>query len=156
MNDSMRMERLRGRVLVYTNILIYSTLSADARNERAQGILALRNSPNVKLYVSVQNLAEMYPNLTGPKNSHPDTPELARRKIESIAGLAALNVLPVTLTISRRALQLCERYSVTRQRYFDLQLVATMLEEGIDTVLTENSKDFERIEEISVVNPFLD
>jgi predicted nucleic acid-binding protein len=31
-----------------------------------------------------------------------------------------------------------------------------MLEEGIDTVLTENSKDFERIEEISVVNPFLD
>ena len=109
MNDSMRIERLRGRVLVDTNILIYSTLSADARNERAQEILALRNSPNVELYVSVQNLAEMYPNLTEPKNRHPDTPELARRKIESLAGMAEPNVFPVTLTLSRLALQLFAR-----------------------------------------------
>jgi predicted nucleic acid-binding protein len=151
----MNVKQLKGRVLVDTNVLIYATLSADGRCARAQEVLALRNSPNVELCVSVQNLAEMYPNLTGPKNSQPDTPELARRKIESIAGLSALNVLPMSLTISRRALQLCERYSVTRQRYFDMQLVATMLEEGIATILTENSKDFEGIEEISVVNPFL-
>ena len=152
----MNVERLRGRVLVDTNVLIYATLRADGRYERAQEVLGLRNSHAVELCVSVQNLAEMYPNLTGPKNSQPDTPELARRKIESIAGLDALNVLPLSLGISRRALQLCERYSVTRQQYFDMQLVATMLEEGVGTILTENSKDFEGIEEISVVNPFLD
>mgnify|MGYP003565748672 CR=1 FL=1 len=65
-------------------------------------------------------------------------------------------MLPLSLGISRRALQLCERYNIVRQRYFDMQLVATMLEEGIGTILTENSKDFEEIEDITVVNPFLD
>ena len=152
----MNVDRLRGRILVDTNVLIYATLSGDSRHEPSREVLALRESPKIELCVSVQNLAEMYLNLTGPKNSNPDTPELARRKIESITGLNGLQVLPLSLGISRRALQLCERYNIVRQRYFDMQLVATMLEEGIGTILTENSKDFEEIEDITVVNPFLD
>lgn len=152
----MTYERLSGSVLVDTNVLIYATLEADPRYARAREVLSLRFSPTIQLCVSVQNLAEMYPNLTGSKNSLPDTPEIARRKIESIAGLEGIIVWPLSLSITRRALSLCQDYKISRQRYFDMQLAATMLEEGIDTVLTENSKDFEGIEGIRVVNPFLD
>lgn len=149
------LERLSGSVLVDTNVLIYATLEADPRHARAREVLSLRLSPTVQLCVSVQNLAEMYPNLTGSKNSLPDTPEIARRKIESIAGLEGIIVWPLSLSITRRALSLCQEFNISRQRYFDMQLAATMLEEGIGTILTENSKDFEGIKEIRVVNPFL-
>lgn len=149
------LERLSGSVLVDTNVLIYATLEADPRYARAREVLSLRLSPTVQLCVSVQNLAEMYPNLTGSKNSLPDTPEIARRKIESIVGLEGIIVWPLSLSITRRALSLCQEFNISRQRYFDMQLAATMLEEGIGTILTENSKDFEGIKEIRVVNPFL-
>lgn len=150
----MSVERLRGRILLDTNVLIYATLDADPRFERAREVLSLRSAASVEVFVSVQNLAEMYPNLTGPKNSRPDSPELARLKIQSIAGLDSISVLPLNLPIARRALELCEHYSITRQRYSDMQLAATMIEERIDTIVTENAKDFDRIEGISVVNPF--
>jgi len=146
--------KLGGRLLVDTNVLIYATLENDPRHPRAREALALRGSPEVELFVSVQNLAEMYPNLTGPKNHPPDTPELARRKIESIAQLGGITILPIQLPVQRRALELCERHQIRRQRYFDAQLAACMLEEGIETILTENDRDFADIPEIRAVNPF--
>ena len=96
----MRVKALTGRVLVDTNVLIYATLSADPRHEQARQVLAQRHRPEVAMFVSVQNLVEMYPNLTGPKNQPPDSPELAREKILSLARLRGLTVLPLTLELS--------------------------------------------------------
>ena len=146
--------KLQGRLLVDTNVLIYATLEKDPRHTRAREVLAWRGSPRVGLFISVQNLAEMYPNLTGPKNQPPDPPELARRKVESIARLSGLTVLPIQMSLQRRALQLCERHQIKRQRYFDAQLAASMLEEGIETILTENDRDFADITEVRAINPF--
>ena len=81
----------------------------------------------------------MYPNLTGPKMEIPDSPAVARKKILSIAELPALTVLPVTLEIQREALALCERHAVRKQRYFDMQIAATMIRNDIGTILTENT-----------------
>ncbi|MDQ8209178.1 PIN domain-containing protein [Coraliomargarita algicola] len=150
----MSAEHLMGRVLVDTNVLIYATLAGDDRHEQARDVLDLRFREGLELCVSVQNLAEMYPNLTGPKNNPPDSPELARTKIDSIAGLDFLTVLPLSLSITRRALRLCETYSIRRQQYFDMQLVGTMLEEGISFLLTEKVKDFKPIKGIRAINPF--
>lgn len=150
----MTVENLAGRVLVDTNVLIYATLAADPRHQRAQEVLALRNRPGVELFISVQNLAEMYPNLTGPKNLPPDSPALARKKIESISRLRGLTVLPLTLDGIHRALDLCVKGEITRQKYFDQQLVALMLRENIPLILTENDKDFSNIQGITPINPF--
>lgn len=73
----MRVDGLKGRILVDTNVLIYATLMGDSRHGVAREILALRHHPEVELFISVQNLAEMYPNLTGPKNQPPDSPAVA-------------------------------------------------------------------------------
>lgn len=151
----MNVERLFGRVLVDSNVLIYATLSGDERHGKAKEVLDLRHRRDIELCVSVQNLAEMYPNLTGPKNNPPDSPEVARAKIDSIAALDQLTVFPLGLSITRRALQLCVLHSVSRQQYFDMQLAATMLEEGIGVLLTENVKDFEPVEGIRAINPFV-
>lgn len=150
----MRVEELTGRVLIDTNVLIYATLAADSRFQQAQEVLALRHRGAVELFVSVQNLAEMYPNLTGPKNQPPDSPDLAREKIRSLARLRGLTVLPLTRETIHHALDLCVADGVTRQNYFDRQLAALMIREGIPIILTENDADFVGIEGLTAINPF--
>lgn len=150
----MNVKRLSGRLLIDTNVLIYATLAADARHQQAQKILSLRNYSGIEMFVSVQNLAEMYPNLTGPKNQPPDSPSLAREKILSFSRLRGITVLPLTMESVQHALDLCVTGNVTRQNYFDRQLVALMLREGIPTIITENVKDFAGIEGIRAINPF--
>ncbi|MCC5808659.1 MAG: PIN domain-containing protein [Opitutales bacterium] len=148
-------EPVRGRVLLDTNVLIYATLRGDRRHVRAREILDLRAEAGVDVFVSVQNLAEMYPNLTGPKNKPPDSPQVARAKIRAVAALQGITVIPVTLQMNNRALELCELYGRIRQDYFDMQLVAAMQIEEIATILTENTPDFSGIDGIAAVNPFL-
>ena len=96
----------------------------------------------------------MYPNLTGPKMAKPDEPAVARAKIRSIASLPALEVLPLTGDVQAIALELCEKHGVTRQRYYDAQIVATMMAHGIGTLITENTRDFSAFPEIRAVDPF--
>jgi predicted nucleic acid-binding protein len=136
-------------------VLIYATLAADPRHQRAQEVLALRDRAGVELFISVQNLAEMYPNLTGPKNQPPDSPALAREKIQAISRLRGLTVLPLTLDSVHRALDLCVAGGITRQKYFDRQLAALMLRDNIPVILTENDKDFINMDGITPVNPFV-
>lgn len=150
----MNVEGITGRVLVDTNVLIYATLAADARHKRAREVLALRHRPAIELFISVQNLAEMYPNLTGPKNQPPDSPTLARDKIRSLSRLRGLKVLPLTLESIHHALDLCVEGGITRQHYFDRQLAALMLRENIPVILTENARDFMGIDGITPLNPF--
>jgi predicted nucleic acid-binding protein len=146
------MKAAEGRVLVDTNVLIYATLEDDPRHARSREVLVAPGGGD--RFVSVQNLAEMYPNLTGPKMEHPDPPAVARAKIQSIAALPTLQVLPLTGDVQAIALELCEKYGITRQRYFDAQLAATMIAHGIRTLLTENTEDFKGMTEIRAINPF--
>jgi predicted nucleic acid-binding protein len=141
-----------GRVLIDTNILIYATLENDPRSERSRELLLAKGEQ--ERYTSVQNLAEMYPNLTGPKMERPDDPAVARAKIQSIASLPSIQVLPLTGDVQSVALELCEKYGITRRRYYDAQIAATMVVHGIRTLLTENDGDFKDMSEIRAVNPF--
>lgn len=150
----MSVDSITGRVLVDSNVLIYATLAGDHRHARAKEVLALRHRASIELFISVQNLAEMYPNLTGPKNQPPDSPELAREKIGSLARLRGLNVLPLTQETVQHALDLCVKDGVTQQLYFDYQLAALMLRENIPVILTENVADFANITGITPINPF--
>lgn len=148
------MPEIKGAFLVDTNVLLYATLANDPRHLAAQAVIQSRLLPGNRMSISTQNLAEMYPNLTGPKTQPADSPEVARQKIAAYARLDAVTVHAVTRSVVERALLLCEEYRVTGQRYFDLQLMALMLEEGIFTIVTENEKDFREIRGIQVVNPF--
>lgn len=150
----MRIDELRGRFLIDTNVLIYATLEGDPRYRRAQQVIKKGADNLCEAFISVQHLAEMYPNLTGPKTKPPDSPELARKKISSIGQLHFLEVLPTSYEVVTTALELCCKYELTLQVYFDMQLVATMLVNQIPTLITENDKDFSLVTEISAWNPF--
>jgi predicted nucleic acid-binding protein len=148
------MRKLSGRCLLDTNVLIYATTRDDPRHEAAIGLFERARVGEFDAVISVQNLAEMYPNLTGPKRKPPDSPELARQKIESIARLQFIEVFPITDAVLFVALTLCEQHGITRQDYFDMQLAAAMQVNGVPTLLTENASDFPRIEGIRAIDPF--
>jgi predicted nucleic acid-binding protein len=43
---------------------------------------------------------------------------------------------------------------VTGQRIFDVFLVATMMDNQVRTLYTQNTKDFSRFTDIQAINPF--
>lgn len=145
---------MSGNFLVDSNILIYATLAGDRRHAAALEVLDRRRLPGCRMFISAQNLAEMFPTLTGPRTQPTDSPALARKKIRAVASLHPCTVLPVTRQVVDLALELCETHNISRQRYFDMQIVATMLLEGIPEIVTENTSDFEGIPGIRAVNPF--
>lgn len=116
------------RALIDTNILICATLIGDPRFEVAQHVVLGANETWGDRSVSVQNLAEIYPNLTGPKMTPADSPEVAAKKIQALARLAHITVLPTTVETIRATTELTARFSVARQDYFDIQLAALMVE----------------------------
>lgn len=147
-------------VFIDTNVLIYATLSRDERYKTALQIVrgtiteGTEDKHQHRKYISVQNLGEMYPNLTGPKMSVPDSPETAVRKIKSIASIPDITVLPLTYDVVQLALELCEKYGRLKQDYFDMQIAAFMKRYGIGFIYTENTADFTEIDGIQAVNPF--
>jgi predicted nucleic acid-binding protein len=148
------MPTINGRYLIDTNVLIYATLADDPRSERARQVIERGRDAGCESLVSVQNLAEMYPNLTGPKKQPPDSPAEARSKIAQLAALPYLEVLPLTTSILLCALQLAQERGIRRQKYFDMQLAATLRVHNIPTLVTENEEDFADIPQLQVVNPF--
>ena len=148
------MNVLDGSCLIDTNVLIYATTRTDPRHPAAADVLRQARAGGYAANVSGQNLAEVYPALTGPKRKPPDTPQQAGRRIGRLAGRPYLRVLPVDAAVVLRALELCENYGTTRQDYFDMQLVAATTLHGVETVVTENVKDFRHVREVRVVSPF--
>jgi predicted nucleic acid-binding protein len=128
--------------LIDSNVLIYATLRGDPRFDVARELVLGSDGVWGKRFVSVQILAEMYPNLTGPNMEIPDSPEAAAEKVRALCHLPHITVLPVTSAVIERALDLCALHGVRRQRYFDAQLVALMSEYNLQRIYTENVSDF--------------
>jgi len=95
------MKEIKGKCLLDTNVLIYATLESDARFKISQTILL--SSSQAQLFVSTQNLAELYPNLTGPKMQNPDRPEIARA--------SSITLLNVRFSAIEYFLALCKTFS---------------------------------------------
>ncbi len=61
-------------------------------------------------------------------------------------------IVPKDTTISR-LVSMLDRHDVKRRDIFDAFLVATMLDNGVRTIYTQNVKDFEGYPGIQVINP---
>ena len=64
-----------------------------------------------------------------------------------------ISILPVPVDIVERWLGLLQTHPVTRARIFDVQLVATMLGNGVRRIYTFNVRDFTPFPELEVLLP---
>lgn len=142
-------------LLFDTNVLVYAHDPISKNYRKALKLRRAALKGELEVCISYQNIAELYSVLTNPvKLSRPYAPAAAAELCELyIKSKNLQKIVPTEQTYSE-ALRLAGRVGATSAKIFDCLLVATALEYGIDTVYTENTKDFEPFKSIKAVNPF--
>jgi predicted nucleic acid-binding protein len=134
--------------LVDANILVYAASPAVPEYAASRALLESAR----KLCVSSQVFAEFYSVVTNPRRvTVPFAPAEARAFIGAV--LPRFDVLPVTAAVVVCWADLAEKHRVTGADVFDLQLVATMLENGVRRIYTYNRRDFEPFANLEVLTP---
>ena len=136
-------------MLVDSNILIYSINLSSPKNKKAQSFL--QNNVG-DLEIAHQNIFETLRVLTHPKFPSPMKVDKAIDAIESI--LQGCRVISPDYRTHQITLELIKKYSLSADKIFDAYLVATALGNDIKVIATDNIKDFKRISEVKVINPF--
>lgn len=138
------------KILIDSNILIYSLLKKSPYFETSRDILKKTES----LFISSQNLIETYRVITSKQFQVEDvfTPNEANEILDIFSNNMNL-VYPrrETLMILKN---LFSKYEISSYDVYDANLVATMIDFGINYIYTNNDSDFKKYKEINVVNPF--
>lgn len=146
------MNYMTGEFFVDSNVIIYAFDTADKKkHQAAKDLLTKCWTGKVKLIVSTQNLSEFFVNVTH-KISKPISESEAYEIVQSIVDSNCwIKIAPKAETIPK-AIKL---FIENKNGYWNALIAATMMENGIFTIITENTKDFAKIKEITAKNPFV-
>lgn len=137
-------------ILIDSNILVYSINVSSPKHKKAQNFL----KKNIgKFVVAHQNIFESLRVLTHPKFTSPMKPHDAIKAVERI--LKAGEVVSPDYKTYQVALELIKKYNLAADKIFDAYLAATCISSNIDTIATDNVKDFKVFPQIQVINPFM-
>lgn len=130
-------------IFVDTNILTYATIDAAPFHTEARTLLDKLWDEDALLYISHQVIREYIVNATRPQNYSPAIP--AKAVLEQVEDFRkSFFILPDTAAVLARFLELIGNVTVGGRPVHDTNIVATMLANEIDTLLTHNTKDFAR------------
>ena len=135
------------KTLVDTNVLVYALQPDSDRQAKAVAFikdLVTRESG----VVGAQNLAE-FCSLATEKFAKTMDFEQASSFLSEVS--KSLEVISYDENTVAQALKLSYLHDL---HFFDALLAAAMSERGIETIATENEKDFKKIPWLKVVNPF--
>ena len=142
------MTRIAELSLVDANVLVYAATPAAPQYLASRAVLEVATS----LCVSPQVFAEFYSVVTNSRRvTAPFSPAEARAFIDAI--LPRFEVAPMLGAVVTRWAELAETHRVRVADIFDLQLVATMLENGVRRIYTYNRSDFQLFNELEIVTP---
>lgn len=136
------------KILIDTNILVYAHHKKEGVRHTVSAELVNHFIDEETLILSIQNLAE-FSRVLGEKVFPPLDKNLIRQYVFDLA--ACSKVIPYNTHTVMDALSLSKEYQI---HFFDALLAATMQENGIDVIYTENTKDFGKIPWLKAVNPF--
>lgn len=77
-------------------------------------------------------------------------PKEAGYRVGTIFDSKRTSFLKMDVKTIKNAFELCERYNILTN---DAGIVASMLENNVDTIYTDNVRDFRKIDKIRVINP---
>lgn len=141
------------KCLVDTNVLLRSVQLSHPMNSAAAGSIdsCLRNAET--LVIIPQNVIEFWCVATRPEAANGLGLSAAETAQRINAFRIALVRLPDTNEIFDEWDRLVAEYQVLGKRVYDARLVAAMLVHDVTHILTFNTDDFKRFDEITVVNP---
>ena len=132
---------------VDTNVLIYAEdRDAKRKHEIARDLVVeLWNERNG--VVSVQVLQEFYVNVTRKLKK----PLTVPRALEIVEEYSTWTVIENTARLLVRAIDLQQKH---RLSFWDSMIVQAAIDAGCETLLTEDLNAGQRIESVTIVNPF--
>ena len=134
-----------------TNILVYAYDTTDAQKHLiAKNLLERCWKKEVVYTLSAQNLAEFFVVATR-KIPHPISPAVAEQIVKDISSFSHWKVLYYDATTVLFAIHLS---ASLKRGFWDALLAATMLQQGVCGIYTENTVDFKPLKQIAVINPF--
>lgn len=140
--------------LIDTNILVYAYNEDVEFHEEALRILENALNKNINAAIADKSLFEFFAIITDKKRV--ENPITIDEAIEIIDFLVDSNIKIIYSSPFSflKTLELTKKYQVKKQDIFDINLVALMIQNKIDTIITADDKHFKNIKEISVLNPF--
>ena len=138
------------------SILVYAYNLDSPFNPRASAFLEEEVlTGNIKACLPYQSLYEFYAVITDPARvEKPVKSEKANEIIETYMRARNIPKIYARKSNLRNVLDLISKYNVAKQEIFDAVLVATLLDNGVDGIITKNTKHFERFEFLKVLSPF--
>ena len=137
--------------LVDTNVLVYALYPESEHHAASRSLLDQAQAGPTAICLVPQILTEFYAVVTNAKRvTAPRQAEEALDAIEKILGMPGMILLPVPGDLVSRWVCLVRKYRVTGAAVFYLQLVATMLGNGVKKIFTFNRDHFDRFDEVEV------
>ena len=140
-------------IFVDTNILAYAY---DRSEKRKHGICqklvrdAFEGESTTNLCLSNQILGELFVVLTG-KVARPLTKEHASTIVRGYIDSPKWKKVNYDHSTVRRVLD--DKATIRNTPFWDLLIAETMKDAGVDTLYTENTKDFQRVPWVKAINP---
>ncbi len=134
--------------LVDTNIIVYAYETEDSlRKKKSLEILEKCYKKEITLAISNQNLAEF--SVVSLKKLKLNT-NIVKNIIRDISNFENFKKINYKRKTILSAIDISEEHKMS---FWDSLIAATMIENGILNIYTENSKDF-KIPSLKVINPF--
>lgn len=135
------------RCMIDTNVLVYSIVDSSPKHKEARDYLTLLAGNNVELCITFQIAREFLVILTrGNIFESKFTVDEALIELESI--LLSMSLLDENNQSFQCLLELISRYEVKGKKIHDTNIVALMITHGIKRLMTYNTKDFTRFDEV--------
>ena len=143
-------------ILFDSNILVHAHSTASAFHAAARHLRDQAAQGSIDACLSPQVLCEFFAVMTDDRAVKPAlTPAQAKRELHAYWYESRFKkIVPKEGTILR-LIRLLEQHGVKRRDIFDAFLAATMLDNDVRVIYTQNTKDFEIYQELQVINPFI-
>ncbi len=134
--------------LVDTNILVYAYDRSERKKHELAKEAVKSNWARQTGALSIQNLVEFHSIVTG-KIQKPLALDRAKQIVlDLIDGFEILKYSESTI------INAINNQAIYKIPFWDALIVATMEENSIETIITENEKDFKKVKWVKTINPF--
>lgn len=111
-------------------------------------------SGSLRACLPYQSLYEFYSIVTNPRRvERPLEPDKAKEIIETYMKARNIPKIYPRKSNLRNVLDLLTKYIILRQEIFDVVFVATLIDNGVDGIITRNAKHFSMFDFLNVLNP---
>jgi predicted nucleic acid-binding protein len=147
---------MKNTYLIDTNIIVYAFNVDSKYHEKSLKIIEDSLNGIIDASIAEKTLYEFFAVVTDERRVEFPLSINEAKKIINVVLSSKIKILYSNNKSLNKSLDIAEKYLIKKQDIFDLVLVGIMIENEIENIITVNDKHFKIIDEINVINPFIE